>query len=601
MNTIAVLGPTHGSQFFLLSPNNLFPVKKLSCLPLKSLPTKPSKYVRLKAMTSPTCDEQTSHRKFEKLLPSPWTHRFHSVSVDVTEMDALRKEMDALNPKVKNMLMSSQGTNSTKKRVLMIYLLVNLGLAYHFEDEIYETLQESFQKIEEMMDGEDDLYTVSIIFWVFRRYGHNISSDVFKRFKMNTGSFKDSLTGDAKGMLSLYEAAHLRTRKDNILDEALMFTSSHLKSIAACGTCPPHLSMRIQSALILSQHWNMEILVPLEFIPFYEQEKDHDEMVLKFAKISLKFLQLQYLQELKIVTKWYNELGHASNLPPYYRDRIVENYFFVLSVFIEPQLSRARMMLTQFFTALQILDDTFDRYAFLPEAESLANSLKGWAPDHDMDKQPDYLKFVLDSTLNILEELEREVRKTEGSSYSFDATKDEVDKLVKANFDLAKWALVAHVPSFEEYMEVGEVEFTAYALLAGIFMTKGKIAKEAYEWLKVRPKLFQCLSIKGRLRNDIPDDMSRGNVTNAVTCYMKQYGVPVEEAIRELNKIVADADKTINEELLTTVDVERFVLKVAIDFARMITVTYNVDEGFTHPEGKIKDYMTSLFLDQIRL
>lgn len=121
---------------------------------------------------------------------------------------------------------------------------------------------------------------------------------------MNTGSFKDSLTGDAKGMLSLYEAAHLRTRKDNILDEALMFTSSHLKSIAACGTCPPHLSMRIQSALILSQHWNMEILVPLEFIPFYEQEKDHDEMVLKFAKISLKFLQLQYLQELKIVTKY---------------------------------------------------------------------------------------------------------------------------------------------------------------------------------------------------------------------------------------------------------------------------------------------------------
>uniref|UniRef100_M4DWM8 Terpene synthase N-terminal domain-containing protein n=1 Tax=Brassica campestris TaxID=3711 RepID=M4DWM8_BRACM len=115
-------------------------------------------------------------------------------------MDALRKEMDALNPKVKNMLMSSQGTNSTKKGVLMIYLLVNLGLAFHFEDEIYETLQESFQKIEEMMDGEDDLYTVSIIFWVFRRYGHNISFDVFKRFKMNTGSFKDSLTGDAKGV-----------------------------------------------------------------------------------------------------------------------------------------------------------------------------------------------------------------------------------------------------------------------------------------------------------------------------------------------------------------------------------------------------------------
>lgn len=91
-------------------------------------------------------------------------------------MDALTKEMDVLSPKVKNKLMSFQGSDSTKKRILMIYVLVSLGLAHHFKDEINETLQEGFEKIEEMMDGEDDLYTVSIIFWVLRRYGHNISS-----------------------------------------------------------------------------------------------------------------------------------------------------------------------------------------------------------------------------------------------------------------------------------------------------------------------------------------------------------------------------------------------------------------------------------------
>jgi len=47
----------------------------------------------------------------------------------------------------------------------------------------------------------------------------------------------------------------------------------------------------------------MEILVPVEYIPFYEQEKDHDE-ILKFAKLSFKLLQLQYIQDLKIVTKY---------------------------------------------------------------------------------------------------------------------------------------------------------------------------------------------------------------------------------------------------------------------------------------------------------
>lgn len=91
-------------------------------------------------------------------------------------MDVLRKEIDALKPGVKDTLMCSQGIYSTKKRILMIYLLVSLGLAYHFEEEIYETLKDGFENIDEMMDGEDDLYTVSIVFWVFRRYGHHISS-----------------------------------------------------------------------------------------------------------------------------------------------------------------------------------------------------------------------------------------------------------------------------------------------------------------------------------------------------------------------------------------------------------------------------------------
>ena len=39
-----------------------------------------------------------------------------------------------------------------------------------------ETLKDGFQKIGEMMAGEDDLYTVSVIFYVFRTYGYNISS-----------------------------------------------------------------------------------------------------------------------------------------------------------------------------------------------------------------------------------------------------------------------------------------------------------------------------------------------------------------------------------------------------------------------------------------
>lgn len=209
-------------------------------------------------------------------------------------------------------------------------------------------------------------------------------------------------------MLSLYEAAHLRTTNEYIMEKALIFTSSHLESLATDRTCPPHLSVHIRKALSLPQHWNMEMLFPVEYMSFYEQERDHDEMLFKFAKISFKLVQLQYLHELKFLTKyvisslvvfilvelkifyrnysnqisitldarWYKELEFASKLPPYFRQRIVENHFFVQAMCSEPRLSRARILMVQFFIILVLLDDTFDRYASFPEAVGLANSLE---------------------------------------------------------------------------------------------------------------------------------------------------------------------------------------------------------------------------------
>ena len=127
--------------------------------------------------------------------------------------------------------------------------------------------------------------------------------DVFRRFKGDDGKFKEYLTKDAKGILSLYEAAHMVTMRDYILDEALSFAMSCLETLVASGTCQPHLSRRIQNALGQPQHKNAEILVAREYIRFYEQEEDSDKTLLKFAKLNYKFLQLHYLQELKDLSK----------------------------------------------------------------------------------------------------------------------------------------------------------------------------------------------------------------------------------------------------------------------------------------------------------
>ncbi|KAJ4701061.1 Terpene synthase [Melia azedarach] len=45
-------------------------------------------------------------------------------------------------------------------------------------------------------------------------------------------------------------------------------------------------------------------------------------------------------------------------------------------------------------------------------------------------------------------------------------------------------------------------------------------------------------------------EQKRGHIASAVQCYMKQYGVSEEEAIKVLNEEIEDSWKDINEELI---------------------------------------------------
>ncbi|CAH8358479.1 unnamed protein product [Eruca vesicaria subsp. sativa] len=485
-----------------------------------------------------------------------------------------------------------------KERILFTYLLVTLGLAYHFEDEIMETVEDGFQKIDEMMAGEYDLYTVSVIFYVFRTYGYNISSDVFERFLGDHGEFKECLAKNAKGILSLYEAANMGTTTDYILDKALTFTTSNLESLSC--TCKPNLSKLIRSSLGLPQHKNMEILVAKEFIRFYEKEEDSDPTLLKFSKLNFKFLQLLYHQELKILSKWYKEQDFESKLPPYHRDILVELNLPTLG-YMEPKHSRVRIFLTKMYTMQVMVDDTCDRYATLREVEILADIIERWDVDDAMDGVPDYLKSLVKFIFGTFQEFEKEVGSELGGRYSVEATIEYFKEYIWSNLQLAKWACVDHLPSFEEYLYVGGLEVAVDLTVACILMAMENICKEeAFEWLKTRDKLLRDMSTKARVPNDMfgyKDDMSRGYLTGSINCYKKQYGVTEEEAFRKLRQFIAELDKVMNEDILKPINVPRQVLKVVIDTLRALNVGYDKDDGFTHHETHLKNHITSIYVD----
>ena len=83
----------------------------------------------------------------------------------------------------------------------------------------------------------------------------------------------------------MYEAAHMGTTTDYILDEALGLTIRYLESLAARGTCKLNLLRRIRNALDQPQHKNLEIIVAMEYIQLYEQEENCNKTLLDLPNL----------------------------------------------------------------------------------------------------------------------------------------------------------------------------------------------------------------------------------------------------------------------------------------------------------------------------
>ncbi|KAL9282736.1 Inactive terpenoid synthase 20 [Arabidopsis thaliana] len=201
-------------------PKSLSSFIPVRCLRFSKNPF-PKKLVVTRARTSINSDHEAANRPLFQFPPSLLDDRFLSISANQSPW----RDIEALKAKVSEKLVCMD----VKERIHLIHLLVSLGVAYHFEKQIEEFLKVDFENVEDMNLGEEDMYSISVIFRVFRLYRHKLSSDVFNRFKEENGDFKKCLLDDVRGMLSFYEASYFGTNTEEILDEAMGFTRKHLE------------------------------------------------------------------------------------------------------------------------------------------------------------------------------------------------------------------------------------------------------------------------------------------------------------------------------------------------------------------------------------
>ncbi|CAI9784167.1 unnamed protein product [Fraxinus pennsylvanica] len=527
--------------------------------------------------------------------PTIWGDYFLDYDSHLTDiLPHEEQEHQSLKEEVKKLL--ADAPDDSLHKLDLIEAIQRLGVGYHFVTKIENSLKCVYNTYNKNCGKQDtNLHSIALQFRLLRQQGYYVSCDVFNKFKDHKGNFDESLISNVQGLLSLYEAAQLRVHGEETLEEALEFSTTQLNSLLLhVGNSR---STRIKEALEIPIRKTVTRQGARKFISIYQEDESHNEILLNFAKLDFNLLQKSHQRELSEVTRWWKALDVENKLP-FARDRLVECYFWTLAIYFEPQYSIGRKMLTKVIVMISIIDDIFDVYGTLDELTLFVDAIERW-DSSVIDQLPTYMQHCYKALLDVYVEIEEELGKIEKSClvhYVIEETK----RLMRTYFQEAKWVYSGYIPTLEEYLKVGKLSSVCLLLSAAALAGIGElVSKEAFEWFASDPLILQGSEIIGRLMNDMVGFGSEHKIT-AVECYMNQNkGASKEEAFAELQELVTNAWKDINEECLHTTAVPApttLLLEISVNHARIEHLVYRDIDDYTKSEVKLKDIITCILV-----
>ncbi|KAK6141551.1 hypothetical protein DH2020_024707 [Rehmannia glutinosa] len=461
--------------------------------------------------------------------------------------------------------------NTMSDKLVLIDTLERLGVAYHFDQEIEEQLEEILK-----FDSEQnyDLFIVALRFRLLRQHRHYVSCSVFDKFTGKDRIFKEILSSDAKGLLSLYEAAHLRIQGEETLEEAVAFTKHHLKRMVQQLESP--LQDQVKRALEQPLHRGSPRIETHFYVSFYERDNSKNELLLKLAKLDFNYVQNMYKKDLC-------ELS-----------RVVESYLWGTAYHFEPQYSYVRVAVAKFIQMLTIVDDTYDNYATLEEAHLFTEAIQRWNID-ETDQLPDYMKIIYRSILRIYDDYEREAAK-QAKLFAVPYAKETVKEICKAYNKGLKWCMGVQIPSFEDYIVNSRITSCVYALCSGTIPGMKYVSKETIDWLMSEPKIVIALAKVCRYLDDLSG--YEGQFLTGVDFYMKQHGVTMQETVNKFIELIEDAWKDLNAEWMVKTSIPKDMLEQFLGYARAAEVFYrSCQDGYTKTEV-VAHHIVALFVDR---
>ncbi|CAO2176077.1 unnamed protein product [Urochloa humidicola] len=504
------------------------------------------------------------------------------------ELLSMKEKARAKKDEVRRILQDAASKDLALKLDL-VDVLQRLGVDYHFYEEIDELLHSVYY---DDKDGcSDDLYVTSLRFYLLRKHGYAVSSDVFEKFKDEQGNISSD---DVNTLIMLYDAAHMRTRGEYILNNIISFNKCRLISLLKTNL-DPTLDEEVQVTLETTRFRRVQRVEARRFISVYEKNAMRDTAILEFARLDYNIVQVVYCKELKELSIWWKDLRSKVDLS-FSRHRLVEMYFWMTIIVFEPFYSYSRIMLTKLILYMTLLDDIYDNYMSTEESNIFTIALERW-DEKAAEHIPAYLREFYNSVLRTVDDIVVELEKQ--NNRHAELTREMVLDTAKCYHAEVKWRDERYVPAnVDEHLELSMESIAAMQTLVLTFISMGDVTtREAIDWARRYPKMVKGITVIARILNDIMSherEQASDHMASTVQTCMTQYGVTVEEAIEKLRVIVEEAWMDVVEDFLDQ-KYPMELLKKGISTGQSIDFIYKREDSFTLPYN-LKDTLTSLYV-----
>ncbi|URD96108.1 Myrcene synthase, chloroplastic [Musa troglodytarum] len=475
------------------------------------------------------CAAQTPPpRRSANYQPSSWSDEYiQSLRNDTKVEEDIARRMGKPTEDVKQLIYMKKGIED---QLQLIDHLQQLGVAYHFKEDIKDALGTIYGSMEQVnMLLKDNLHATALMFRLLREHGFAVSEGVFNRFMDEKGNLNASLRHQTEGLVSLYEASYLAKEGEHLLEEATNFTTKQLKSLME-GSLEPHLRKHVAHALELPLNWRM----PRFQTRSMPKEAKMNPVLLELAKLDFNRVQLIYQRNSEkcrakfstnfwLLIRWWSNLGLALRLP-FSRDRLVESYFWTVGWAFEPQFARFREAQTKANCLITTIDDVYDVYGTMDELELFTDAVDRWDVNA-MDRFPEYMKICFLALFNTTNDTAYNVMKEKVPLSKQCNPWIQLADLCKAYMMEARWYHQGYTPNLEEYLENALVSISGPLMLTLAYCTSDDVTREALDGFQSCPEIARWSSMIVRLCDDLgtsKDELRRGDVPKSIECHMHE-------------------------------------------------------------------------------